>query len=402
MKYQDMVDHHIGHGYWSSANDQRYGYILCPEPFFLERTLHEQLVAMGKTVATYVRGCKDVFMAAEQLAGRDRSASWVYSMCKQAAGGLPVMHDGRDIPITKVDCMIDQQGNIQIAEVDAYNPRGIPFALFLRDTFNDLQNPLNKLSDTLVAEAQGKDLLWVHAHRERYYQAIFTQMKRIMAGYGVTVSVADATSATVISDQKIVMIPWGMDNSMELSVKAQLVAWYEKSPQRFIYPLLPWLGSKGLLAFASNGAGNQLIEAFINDHAPELKHIREFVPSSVLIGKQFACAEQWLSSREAFVLKKHVSSGLKGVWVVDKANPEFATAKTLHRTAYCLQDYVQQKTFSLPYFADSSTVKTDDWYVRLTAYIAADGTLLDAEVTGRRSPDVHGALDCIQLPCVLR
>jgi hypothetical protein len=40
------------------------------------------------------------------------------------------------------------------------------------------------------------------------------------------------------------------------------------------------------------------------------------------------------------------------------------------------------------------------WYLRMTLQVDANGMVVDAEMTGRKTPDVHGAMDCIQIPCV--
>ena len=183
--FKDLVDYHLENRYWSSANDTRYGYVLCPHPFRLDENHIAQLKEIGIAVADYIRGMKKLFTYASQYQGSHRIASTIYQICEQGSGGMPLLSPAGNVPITKVDCMIDTLGNIRIAEIDAYNPRGLSYVLFLRDIFPEAKNPFCGITDTLANCIGNKELIWVYANRERYYLTAFAQMQRIMRKYNI-------------------------------------------------------------------------------------------------------------------------------------------------------------------------------------------------------------------------
>lgn len=64
-----------------------------------------------------------------------------------------------------------------------------------------------------------------------------------------------------------------------------------------------------------------------------------------------------------------------------------------------LQKQVPQVGVPIAVFGDDGARVVQDYYLRIIAYVTADG-ILDVEVTGRPDRKVHGAPDCIQIPTI--
>ena len=401
-KFKELVEHHLDTGYWTSKNDPRYGYLQSPKPFLLDQNLLCQLREVGQAVKAFHDGTYRMFDFANTNHDKNRVAAVIRQMSDQATGGLPLVGSNRPIPISKVDIMIDVNNQLQIAEIDSYNPRGIPFALYLQELFGNCST-FPGLTQTLIETMDGReDLQWLYAHKERYYEPIFLQMQRILLKEDITVHLAN-TNDRVRVDQNIMnsIIPWGMNQPNEVENKELLLSHYNSNSSNFMYPLVPWIGTKGLLGIISNSAENQSIEDVVRNHftTDQIDLIRKYLPQCSILGRRFPESTSWCNGRK-FVLKKNVSSGLKGVWFANTDHPEFKVATDLKRTSYIAQSCVSQKRFVLPYYLPTGKINHAEWYTRLIAYISATGEILDAEITGRQSPDVHGAPDCIMIPCI--
>ncbi len=400
-KHNELVEYHLDCGYWSTRNDQRYGYVLCPEPFRIPQRFFPQLTDIGILVADYHRGIKELFKFCLDHADYNRTYASIARICKQATDGLPILIPERNIPITKVDLMIDTDNRLRIAEIDSYNPRGIPFALFLRDIYRDVPSPFCGITETIRNFACEDSFSWIYADKERYYSTAFKQMQRILSEEGIAMSVHNITELQKFDpNSKTMIIPWGIGRPEELRGKEMLVQAYDENPEKFMFPLVPWTATKGLLGIVSNGYGNPEIEHLVENFyaGGNLNLFRTYTPPTVNISKQ-GKEKHWCYGKK-FVLKKNVSSGLKGVWIADTTHEEFQKASNIKRSTYIAQEFVEQRTFPIPYYTEKGHVRTADWYLRLTAYIGANGEVLDTEITGRQTPDVHGAPDCIMLPCV--
>ena len=140
--YDNFVSYHKQIGLWNSPeNFKRYGYVLSPEVFTLNSKMQSQLTEIGLAVKAFQEGAKRLarYSFDKKETGK-HTPSMLYRMFREALGGLPFVVSERNVPICKVDLMIDTQGNLKIAEIDAYNPRGIAYAMFLREMHNALGN----------------------------------------------------------------------------------------------------------------------------------------------------------------------------------------------------------------------------------------------------------------------
>ncbi len=399
--YKDLVAYHLDNGYWSTEPDPRYGYKLSPEPFLLKPNIMRQLKEIGQLTSCYHKGVSGLLDFCGHHGNQNLATQTVYNICKQATDGLPITYPEKNIPIAKVDVMIDHDENLNIAEIDSYNSRPIPVALFLRDIFGEDPSFIG-VKSVLKDFVGEKRLVWMYAHRERFYEQIFKQMQRILNQHGVHMVLQDAfTESVMILDEDIIdMVPWGMNWKEELPMREKLIKMYLNQPEKFLYPLSPWLSSKGLLGVISNPTLDfqfeELNKAFFSD---SIELLRRYVPPTVVLGKHFPKNNSWFQNKE-FILKKDVESGSHGVWFANQNHDEFNKATKLRHSSYIAQESIDQKKFFIPHYGTNGQLLKSDWYLRLTAYIGENGDVIDAKITGRHTPDVHGSLDCIMLPCV--
>lgn len=402
-KFKELTEYHYDHGYWTPQNNQNYEYVLCPEPFSLSFKLESELSLVGKVIGAYHDAMENIFDYAEsQKTKNDRSASMISRILKQGCDGLPFGRSiGRKIPLTKVDLIIDKNENLKIAEIDSYNPRGIPFALFLRDIYKEYKSPFCNPIFILDSMTKNGNLTWVYSDVERYYERIFKQMQRIVR-HDMNLTLINASKADTFYDQEnILMIPTRMHKPKELSAKNRLLEMYTKNVLSFAYPMHPWISTKGALGIVSNPTEELALEELLKSSfdKKDLEFLRILLPKTAILGKALENTKSWCNGSK-FMLKKNVSSGLKGVWLADANHEKFREAVSQKNPSYIAQEFVDQKTYPISYYDQKGDVKSADWYLRLTTYVDQLGRVVDAEITGRRTPDVHGAPDCIMLPCI--
>ena len=410
-KFQCLTQKHYDLGFWDPSNpSEKYRYVLSPDKMPLDDSLRQQLANIGKGVAAYLAGMPQLAFDAQQSTG-DHTFGLVNQIMKKANDGLPSLTTtGNAIPVCKVDLMIDQNNCLQIAEVDAYNPRGIAYMVMLRDIYRDCIDTDAKLFPGLI-DYLGKNLqdsvVWTYAERERYYGNVLGIASDIISREtNKEMCVVKSSNLNGEASQSQFIIPYGMTRPAEQSAREELLEQYQEHPENFFYPLMPWLGTKGLLGIVSNPTQNEKLNGLSDYFSDDISLLNDHLPETVLVGRKFLNDIKIFQENHASsVLKSHVASGMKGVWM--PGNPlfeqEMQIAKRAKNSNHILQECVDQKQFNFTFFdQDGELQSRDDWYVRLIAYIGSNGEVIDAEVTARPEPDVHGALDCLQIPCVLQ
>ena len=410
MRYHDIEAALRELGIWGKENPGRYGYVLSPATFKIGAELNAKLKELAHAVSVFQQGMcvieRDVIDP-----WNDISAT-ANSIITRSRDGLPRC-SGAPVPLCKVDVVIDCDLHPWIVEIDAYNPRGIPYAACLwhfQRTLLPEVGGYKGVLDYLVEEfahRQAARILWVYAEYERYYKPWFQALQALLRHHDMDLVVCGAGSLTqrdIDESDLIIMVPVNMRHIAEKSARGLLTEAYKKDPGRFLYPMVPWLGSKSLLALATNPTNHPEIDALVAGRVRKRRLVRTYIPRTVLVSKYFRGDTGILTSNGKTVLKETMSSGMKGVWASTHATYKEKLEAHLRnkRPAAILQDLVPQRIFGLPYYKDPNTVVKDNWYVRLTAYISGKGELVDAEVTARRTPDVHGAPDCLMLPCSLQ
>jgi hypothetical protein len=409
MTYKELVEYHIYNNFWKSEFDKRYGYVLSPEPFVLNDEIKSQLLDIGKVIKVYQEGCKNLFSLAKNEHGRlFNTINYIF---KSACEGLPLLQTNRNSALCKVDLIIDEQNQLKILEVDIYNPRGIPYVVFLRDIFKEYRsNYLIGVESVIKRELNNRatsSLLWVYADKERYYENGFLQLKRILQNnLGINVLYMNALN---IEDKEgkfnaILNVPACLNKPTEIITRGKLVREYKKDDNKFLYPIIPWMGSKSLLGIISNASKIQSVDELVFESFENIELLRNYIPPSILIGKYFKDdTKKWVSSNNDSVLKKSVSSGHKNVYFSDDINfhTNIESALSHKQPAYILQKCIKSKKILLPYFEKNGKISKDYWNLRLTVHVDLNGDVVDAEITGRRDQFVYGSIDSIQLPCII-
>ncbi len=414
--YEEILEHHLRTSYFSQEFGSKYHYILSPQPFVCSAFIKKQIDEIGIAVAGYLKG-SELFLKDKNHCKNNMIPSLRGSIISQT--GFPLYQGNYRVPLCKVDVMIDTSNRLKIAEIDAYNPRGIAFAAFIKDAYQGYTEHsfFPGAEKTLAEEVLKKEcskLVWLYAHHERFYEIVFEQLQRIMLEkYAVEIITYDTDTflaAKHMDETMFTMIPWGMRTPNEITVaQPTLSNLYETSPDRFLYSPTPSLGNKALMGLVSQIGNSEELEEMLKTYysKEKLDLLREYLPSTVLVSRRYKDdVRVFLNQNKACVLKANVSSGLKGVWVYDSIddlnkNSKIESLMQEKKPNYTLQEFVHQKKFQLEsYSGDNNTLRTDDWYLRMTLQVDADGMVVDAEITGRKTPDVHGAVDCIQIPCV--
>lgn len=410
--FKQLLDFHLETGYFSSRKGSPYQYVLSPYPFCVSQTMKEELSEIGQAVKDYLQGT--ISFMNECQNSNEHLYTNLRSTILSAMHGLPYMPAERSVPICKVDLMINREGSFRIAEIDGYNPRGIAFNSFVKDLHRDYTDKRFFLGvETTICEEMikrnSRKLVWLYANHERFYVTAFLQLQRILHTRGIEMvlhNTDDSWHPSLLADNSVIsMIPWGTRTPGELLNKTFLINLYQDEPDRFLYPLAPWLGTKALMGMVSNAGNHPGLETIGLNHFKDIERIRKYLPKTVLVGKKFAqTSKEFITSLDRYVLKAHVASGLKGVWFSDDQNSMCSKLDTFlseKKPNYTVQEYVDQKTFQIETFSGPrNSLVTSEWYLRLTAHVNSRGEVIDGCITGRPTPDVHGAPDCIQAPCV--
>ena len=391
----EVAESLVNAGYWESTGHQgNRRYVLSPSAFVLSREQQVELSRLATALYPAVGALNNRLCdIAQNEKGRTHQDGMFLRLGNTAARGLLDPVDGCRMipPLLKVDLMQNECGDFKIAEVDVYNPRGLGYNALLNEMGAGLAGKkLYPGMDTiarLLREASDRRWVIVVSAFEQYYRIAFEIFARAMSRRGVDICVIDDAhirdNKHVLQGGAVLIVPDSLHT--HAAAREQLMEWYRDHSMRTFYPPVAYLGSKAFLPFLRACAG---MEAFL--------------PECGLVGKR------WTDPREQFsgpyVLKAGVSSGLKGVFFsnldAEAFEKEYATARSLKTGSWVLQQQVTQQAVPVTIFGPCGVRSTKHFYLRLTIQVGESG-VVDAEVTGRTDPKVHGAPDCIQLPVVL-
>jgi hypothetical protein len=409
--YRILEEMHYELGFWDKDSpNEPYRYVLSPDAMRLDDNYQQQL----QTIAAGVSACLKSLPMLQKLSENpngDHSLGLASTLIRQGNNGFtPNYSDTRAMPMCKVDIMIDSNNTLQIAELDAYNPRGIAYIIMLRHIY---QQCIDEQSQDFIGMAEHlknvlpqDEMSWIYADRERYYGRVINISNNLLydkTGIRMHGIQSSKTNGEVYLPKMI--LPFGMSNKDELSLRDTMMEQYLSNPKEFFFPAMPWVGSKGLLGLVSNPTSNSILNPLSESFEKDTFLLKNHLPETVLVGRKFQRdVLEFQNTHEEYVLKMNMASGMKGVWMPGNTNfeNELTIAQQAKKASYVLQQFVDQKKHEFSYFDVQGELQVrDDWYVRLIAYISSDGQIIDAEVTARTEPDVHGALDCLQIPCIL-
>lgn len=381
-------------GYWGDAERRRRNmYVLSPSAYVISPDQKAQLDRLATATFNAVRTLSKHL---SHLAG-ERSLSNKDAVFLALAGsGLRGLLGPKEImgnmpPCLKVDLVQDERGVYQIAEVDAYNPRGFGYMALLDESmpnsFTRSGPGIRAVTDMMIEVGGEGEWVIIVSEHERFYKPAFDVFRRALARYGVyarLVDESDIGTALYGTDvQNVFVIPESLNQNVD--GRAYLLDRYQKGQVRLFYPPAAYLGSKAFLPYLAAQTC-----------------MAEFIPPCSLVSRKHD--PLLVCNGYPSVLKGVMSSGMKQV-IFSDADPElfaakFAEARSLKRPSWILQKLVEQKPVPIVVFDEKSELTQRDHFLRITAYIAESG-LIGAEVTGRTDPKVHGAPDCIQIPAIL-
>lgn len=393
-------------GYWANEERQKQlGFVLSPSVYIASSRQEGDLERMARATYHAVSLLNLALVESGSKNNHVKEEARFLQLANSASRGLLRPKDGekRIPPMIKVDLVQDPLGNYRIAEVDTYNPRGFGFAAMLEESLTPnlkLRRFPGMAQLCRILKASGVDeyLPWFVAisEFERFYRPTYEIFASSLRRRGLHFSEIDANRLyRVLSSNENIQMRAGVlsipDTLFRESseVREGLLSLYRSGDLQAVYPPVAYLGSKAFLPYLRMFSG-----------------MSEFIPETTLVGRGYD--SDYLLSGDQFarkpVLKATVSSGMKGVYFPELDPEEYAKtlaqAKTQKNASWILQEQVEQVPVPVVVFDDDGNRIVRDYYLRLTAYISAEG-IVDVEVTGRPDRKVHGAPDCIQLPVVL-
>lgn len=391
----ELASYLAGCGYWGNAEKQkRYGYVLSPCAYAVSPAQHLQLDELSRNTFRALEKLQHDLWSVAQDAARSNTAARFLRLATHASRGLLTPHDGRlEVPpYIKLDLVQTPAGEYRIVEVDAHNPRGLPYIAFLEGT-PKLPDQRYRGIDTLCAMLRRKTAPiaapWtlLVSHYERYYLHAFEVLCETLNQRGIETRIVEEKDAAALLQEDaslhLLAIPESlcMYDGADSALRDTLMRRYRAGTLATLFPPAAYLGSKAFLPYLRAQPG-----------------MEAHMPYSALVGK--GCAAPHINGTPV-VLKKAMSAGMKGV--VMPGAPEFDTrlreAQTMH-PSWIVQDMVEQEPLPVTVFTDTGERTTRAYYLRVTAYASQHG-IIYAEVTGRQTKDVHGAPDCIQVPTTL-
>ncbi|MCH8986881.1 hypothetical protein IIA94_01795, partial [Patescibacteria group bacterium] len=324
-------------GYWKGERRHTHRYILSPDIVELERACFDEL-------APVIHDCLSGFSVIAAIASTpvlQNGRTWgeIAKTITASFKGIPKFCDRFDVlkpmlipSVIKVDLMMDSDGHFWIAEIDAYNPRGIAYAELIRAT-QRITTPDAKLLPGVVpllveeiTRRFGKvqHIVFLYSDIERWYLPSLEFLRSRFAQYGIDLIVVNEIEVEVqecnltIPNLKkapyLFMIFPTLDKNLLL--KEALAALYRAGEIDFIIPPKPFLSSKAMLALLSNTVQDPKMEAILRSHIKDdsLTKIRKYIPETILVRKSTINQCNEMTERSQTVLKRTVSSGMKGVY----------------------------------------------------------------------------------------
>ncbi len=385
-------------GYWGDASRRkRHDYVLSPSVYVLSAQQEAQVERLAKATYAAVRTLNQKLCAsARKPYPSSHEEALLLRFANSASRGLLRPHDGEaDIPpVFKVDLVQDALGRFFIVEADVYNPRGYGYAAMLEESISKVSYArrfpgIEGLRQLLYSSGVRDQPLYVLVSEyERYYETMFGILCEALSRRGMDARLIrdrDLVGRSIDLDGSLFALPDTLDKFPE--VRGALLGQYRRGALRTVYPVVSYLGSKAFLPFLREQDG-----------------MDEFIPPTTLVSKKHNGWIPMCGSGRPLVLKAHVSAGMKGVLFSDLDPQAFddrlAQARSVRDPSWILQEQVPQVATPVVVFDEQGNRRIDDYYLRLVAFVTADG-VLDIEVTGRPDRKVHGAPDCIQLPVVL-
>jgi hypothetical protein len=402
--------------------------MLSPTVYELPRDKAKDLAILGKDINRCFQGLAKMAVEAPNPQ-RGHSAAWRIIRAVLSNGiskvyrPLQQLNPDQRSAIIKVDLMEDTNGRLWVAEIDGYNPRGMGYSTLGSRLAGEISSAprLPGVAATLarmLSSRQQYFITFLYSDRERFYLPEITIFKEEMAKNGIMVNVVSEMDFCFNDDgqEEIVFVIFP-ELSKNSQLSKELSRRYQNGTISFLIPPKPYQGSKAVLALLKNQEENEEIEQILQEYIPveALAYVRAYTPDTYLAGKPGSKLRDcglnlcgWKTILEAgegqkYVLKRTVSSGMKGVFFSDDAGYSNAIAEAEQCQAhFILQAEVETLGRNMQYYISPEELITSfaTWHSRLTTYYIGD-ELADIVVTARRDKRVHGSVDCVQLGTIL-
>lgn len=397
-------------GIWAGEERARQAYVLSPSAYRITPARRAALDAVACAVSGTYKGLPildGLLRSRTNLKNEERS---ILSYFDDAHQGVPRARPVEYMlpPIIKVD-LVETSDGYRIAEIDGYNPRGLPYPMLLRHLYSTAVDPSARFLEGTVAPTvdmqshlPGERLDFLIADKERFYRPAIAFYVEQLRGAEVDACLRIESETSLADLGTALMIFPKMDRNTAL--RSELQAAYLEGKVDFHFPPRPYLGSKLMLSLISNFGRDERVEALLGSCicSDALYALRALVPDTLAISKRNRrVGEEFV--RAGALLKSANGSGMKGVHFSDEADftAKLEQAYGFNRPQFVLQREVEQVAEPHAYFSGGEE-KVDHWYLRICAYVdTKSATIADIDVTGRSVKQVHGAKDCIQLPGIL-
>ncbi|MCC7289179.1 hypothetical protein IT414_02190 [bacterium] len=407
-------------GIWNGEQERSHAFQLSPDVYELGSDQLNQLNQLAPAIDEVLGGISRIVAISEQpdLCGKMLPYGRIGNTLKQGTPYKLPNNRPRNLPILrKCDLLIDEQGHIWLAEIDATNPRSWGYSIIGRRICQVLRPEAAQLPGVaayIAAECRRRRIdavTFLFGDTQRFYEPEFAIIARELKLLGIEMAVinelqVDVHSGVMRHARTGEVLPPTLIDMPPMNYNKPLIDWLRAglksgtlqcliSPKHF-------LASKSLLGVVSNAVGDPAIEALVRSQISEsaLRVVRSHLPMTHIIGRDWTTPQ--LSNHHGLVLKQSVASGMRGIYFGDE--PEFGEAllaASRQRGANILQREVTNRRFAWQRFDERGQLDPPgEWQLRLTAYFSRTG-VEDIAITARPNKAVHGAKDAILTGTVL-
>jgi len=315
-------------GMWAPENRAKYDFLLSPETFQIQKHWEDQLARFTETLREHFTKKTSTFPA-----------------------------------LCKVDVMVDQNGDLKVAEIDGLNKRALGYAILQRRIALMFGHGQEKLfpgnEHSLKQMLDGKQLFIVAPGREKYYRFGFDFLADALRTLGVQVA-------------------WG----------------HEKATAHFLREASP----EQVVLLDSPTTGHQKCDEQLARGWKVLIPNQPFFSSKTnLVGLESPLVPRTLPASlpipfDQYVTKHTDRSGCKGVYFHDETHD-------MNLGECIVQELVEAGEFELSHFDQTGQlVKSPGWNVRLIVTLdMVANQIVDVDVTACKGRLVHGTAESIQI-----
>lgn len=346
-------------------------------PFVIESSDLQKIIALGPVLGRFMNAMQaivqtvtntNIKLTSPWKLVRDILSVELNAQHKKLLG----VHPQRNSLLTRVDFMIDETGELKIAEIDPMNKHGLGFALLCRnESGHSARQRILSLFSELLSEYE--DLFIILSRKDEFFekeQCYFAEQLSGFAGKSVDILTESDQAGIIKSAQSTHSCFLDCPVLQDGSLNQRLLDVFLKTPKRFLMPPKHWMGNKALMAFLHEPLLLEILNAFLSDM--DIGLLKQYIPPTFATNP---CSD-------GFVVKKVLSSGAKGVF--------FGEGAPKGNVVY--QKYVLQKKFIL---------EGKDQHIRIAVhYVGVQ--LGELTVTSSADLPVHGNSQSVNYHVVLK